>query len=345
LNTERRKGRSIKPPESTEEDHLAPDSIAGGREQPPEQGLSALHMEPIPIKGLKSFFYAVCVLFFILFIYQTYSFIASLWDMHWFFGASFLLLVSIVFLLGLRTTFFYLRGYESIGMLDTVRDLSDRMRYSKDKGEADILIDNLVKFYDGKPQQGLLTNCLDSLQDYFDDSEALEHIEREFIAILDREATQRISQHCLSTGTAIAISPWALMDVGIALWRNVKMIEEISSIYGFRPTLRHRISLLRMVAGKMVLAGASQALINTAMEGIPSLGVGVPLIASAAQGLGASVYTGRIGIATMELTRPICFTEKNKPTVAELISSTVEALKATVLKMLKSDKEDSSQLA
>jgi len=201
-----------------------------------------------------------------------------------------------------------------------------------------ILESGKLEFYSGKPQSKILDDCLANVADYYDDSEVLACMEKNFLEILDAQAIEKISQNCLYTGTAIAISPWAVMDVGLALWRNVKLLEDVASIYGFRPSLRNRVHLFKMVTAKMAFVGGSQALMNSAVEGVSSLGVGVPLVASFAQGVGAGVYTGKIGIAAMEASRPVAFDEGCAPSLSAIVSPTIEELKSSLLKLAVSNK-------
>ncbi len=49
-------------------------------------------------------------------------------------------------------------------------------------------------------------------------------------------ALKQITAYSQQTGVLIALSPLALLDMVLALWRNVRMIDEIGQIYGLRPS-------------------------------------------------------------------------------------------------------------
>ena len=324
--TERPVGRRIPVPEGDSSEESPPESISAPDRPPSIEDEAPFHLEPASSLGIRRLLYLASALLGLLLLHKGYTTASSLWSDHWTLGVAFLVLFGLVTFLALRATYRYLYDPENIESLSAVQELSEKVRFSRDKGRAESLIRDLKAVYQGKPQEELLDRSISTIEYFYDDSEVLAHLERNFFHTLDEAAVKRVSQHCLYTGAVIAISPWAVVDVALALWRNVQMMEEISSIYGCRPTLRNRIRLFKMVAGKMVYAGASQAIIDTAMEGISSLGAGLPVVASFAQGVGASVYTGRIGIATMHATRPIGFGDQFEPTVSTVVSASISSL-------------------
>lgn len=327
---ERTSGRSIPVPD--EPIDVPPASIAGDAPAVPADDGPTFKLPPLPIRGLKPLMYAGLALFTIYIGFELYSTAISLWAVHWVFGLLFLSVVTAVLVLGITAATSYLRGSDSARELESIREISARIRYTRDKGEASFLLKDLKDFYKGKPQYKLLEESISQLQDYSDDGEVLRHMERNFFRTLDDAAIQKVSGHCLYTGTAIALSPWAVMDVGFALWRNVRLVEEISAIYGFRPSFASRLKLLRMVVAKMAFVGGSQVLMNSAAESVSRLGVGIPVFAAFAQGVGAAIYTGRIGIAAIDCTRPVEFIDGEGPNVSALVSPTIDELKRQVAK-------------
>ncbi len=321
-------GHEIPVPEGPQ---TTPDSRPGGQQTTPPIGEPIIKLPPLPVKGIRPLAYAILGLLVIYLGFELYSTTISLWEIHWAVGSIFLAIVAAVLVLGITAATSYLRGSDSLRELESIRNLAARIGYSKDKGQASLLVQELQTFYAGKPQSGLLEDAIKKLPDYSDDSEVLIHMERHFFQGLDNAAIQRVSEHSLYTGTAIALSPWAIMDASLALWRNVRMVEEISAIYGFRPGYGNRVKLLRMVIGKMAFVGGTQVLINSAAESASRLGVGIPVVAAFAQGVGAAIYTGRIGIAAIDCTRPAKFIEGEEPRVSTLIPPIIEALKKQVI--------------
>ena len=320
-------GRRILSPDEPESSE-PPESISGGPISRRPDDNQRFALEPLPIKGLKPFLYAAAALLVVYTGFSLYETTVSLWQKHWIIGTSFLALVTTVLVLGVTAARSYLVGVDTARELDSIRDLSSRIRPSRDRGQGELLINELESFYSGKPQQELLKVAIAQLEDYFDDREILDSLERNFFQVLDQAATAKISSHCLYTGTTIALSPWAVMDVGLALWRNVRMVEEVASIYGFRPGYAQRIRLLRMVLTNMAFVGGSQVLMDSLAESATRLGVGLPIFSSFAQGVGAAIYTGRIGITAIECSRPVENPQDSRPTLSKLLSPTISDLQA-----------------
>ena len=312
-----------------------PEPIPGAPSPSPDEPF-LFHLTTLPIKGLKPLLVTLAMVIVIMLGFEVYNVTLALKEIHFVLAAGFLVLLALVFLFGIRAVVDYIRNPEVLEGLDLFREEAKRLRYSRDKGRAEHFIKTFRGYYHGKPQETLLEQCVQEIKknhDYYDDSEVIAYLERRFLQKLDEMAAQRISHHCLQTGTAIAISPWAIMDVGLALWRNTTLLREIAAIYGVRPSLRNRYKLLKHVAKQMALVGGTQLLMDSAMDGMASVGAGVPVMASFAQGVGAAIYTAKIGVAAMQVTRPIQFKPEDRPSVQSLVSPTIDEIKRRLLKL------------
>ena len=114
------------------------------------------------------------------------------------------------------------------------------------------------------------------------------------------------------------------------LWRNLKMIDEIASLYGLKLSYWSRIKLLKQVFINMVYAGATELIadVGTDLLGADLLG---KLSARLAQGLGAGMLTARLGLKTMHLCRPIPF-EENAPKLKDVRKQLIGQIKLIVNK-------------
>ena len=89
----------------------------------------------------------------------------------------------------------------------------------------------------------------------------------------------------------------------------------------------HRYRLLKMVFKHLSYVGLSQIAVT---EIINEFGVkSVSGIAGAyiAQGVGAGMYTAKIGLAVMEVTRPVGFLPENRPTLSAMSGEVIVSLK------------------
>lgn len=318
-------------PNEAEALNEVPEAITSGERLPHISEYSGIALEAIPIKGIKSLFYGLGVLLLILVGWEVYSVFKSALEAHWIIASSFILLLVLISSLGIRVLRSYLRDQENIGKLDGIQKQARRLREAHDIGNAQSFINVLKDFYSNKPQDVYFQRCLEKLPDYSNDREVIDHIERVFLQPLDKEAMRRISNFSLQTGAAVAASPWASLDMLLSLWRSIKMIDDVAQVYGMRPSLSNRYKLLRLVIHQLAFVGVSEIVINNVMEEFGSSTLTSMASARLGQGLGAGIYTAKIGIAAMKVSRPIEFTTNNQPKTKSIIIPMIEKMK-TMLK-------------
>ncbi len=144
----------------------------------------------------------------------------------------------------------------------------------------------------------------ESIKDNFNDREILELYSATVLQKIDDKASKVITRYASETALMVAISPMAVMDMALVLWRSVRMINEISQLYGMQLGYLSRIRLLRIVASNVLYAGTSELIADTAAAAL-SLEIAGKLSLNAAQGVGAGLLTGRLGFKTIQCCRAI----------------------------------------
>jgi len=145
------------------------------------------------------------------------------------------------------------------------------------------------------------------LQEY-SDAELLALYSREVLTKVDEKALKEIARFSGEATVMVALSPVALLDMVLLCWRNIRMIDKISALYGLKLGYWSRLSLIRQVFVNIVYAGASELIADfgSQMLGAELLG---KLSARFSQGLGAGLLTAKLGIKTMHTCRPLPFHE------------------------------------
>lgn len=313
-------------PDQNESLSEVPEAITAGEILPHVSEYSGISLQALPLKGLKSFLIGFGSLLLVLFGWEVFSVFKSAMDIHWALAGGFALLISIVGGLGFRLLWRYLRDGENLGALENIQKQALRLNEAHDFGSAKDFINELKHFYHDKPQAVYLQRCLEQLPDYSNDREVVEHIENVFLQPLDKEALRRVSNFCLQTGAAVTASPWASLDMLLALWRSMKMIDDVAQVYGIRPSMRNRYKLLKLVMHQLAFVGATEVIIEQVIEEFGASGLTSIASVRLGQGLGAGVYTAKIGIAAMEVSRPIGFSKQNKPKLKSTIAPMVGSL-------------------
>lgn len=151
----------------------------------------------------------------------------------------------------------------------------------------------------------------DTVNDQYSDAELLQLYSRLVLTKVDEKAMAEIAKFSTEAVVLVALSPVALIDMLIILWRNLRMINKVALLYGVKLGYWSRIKLIRQVFVNMVYAGASELIADfgSDMIGADLLG---KLSGRLAQGLGAGMLTARLGVKTMQLCRPIPFEDKPK---------------------------------
>jgi putative membrane protein len=151
----------------------------------------------------------------------------------------------------------------------------------------------------------------DALKSSHSDTELLQLYSRLVLSKVDEKAMAEIARFSTEAVVLVALSPVAIIDMLIILWRNLRMINKVAGLYGLKLGYWSRIKLIKQVFVNMVYAGASELIADfgTEMIGADLLG---KLSGRLAQGLGAGMLTARLGVKTMQLCRPIPFDDKPK---------------------------------
>jgi putative membrane protein len=160
-----------------------------------------------------------------------------------------------------------------------------------------------------------LSQWQSSLAEHHTDNEVLSLFERSIMAKADKSALAIITNHAGAAGIMIAVSPFALLDMAIVLWRNIRMLNQISEAYGVRLGYWGRMSLIRKVFHTMLYAGAAE-IISDAGNYALSAGLTGKLSSRVAQGMGAGVLSARIGLKAMQECRPMPWLATDKPKLA-----------------------------
>lgn len=154
------------------------------------------------------------------------------------------------------------------------------------------------------------------LQPHFTPREVFELYETHVLKDLDERAKKVIVKRSRENGVIVALSPVAWLDMFLTLARSLRMIREISEIYGLRTGLWGRMQLYRRVARNLILIGMTDLATDAAVDAIGA-GIAGKLSAALGQGVAAGIYSTRLGYMTVKAVRPLSISPK-VITLAEL---------------------------
>lgn len=191
-------------------------------------------------------------------------------------------------------------------------------------GGADRFAGGVAALYAGRLDlEPALVRLKDAVTDAHDDGEVVRLIDRELLSVIDRRAYQAVLRASRDTAIGTALSPAAILDLLVVLWRNLKLVREVSGLYGARPGYLGSLRLLRRMLANLAVAGVAESAHHVAVEALGG-SLAAALSTRLGQGVINGLLTARVGLAAMHLCRPVAFGPANRPSLgrirAELLS-------------------------
>lgn len=252
-------------------------------------------------------------------------------DKHWSLGLLAGLIIAAFCATIVSAVWEYFRAGRPLRKLQRTQEMAEELRDCRSHEEAQPFRRQLQEHFAGKPQGVLLSRVLDEAPDYYDSSELLQHLEVTFLEALDQEAMRRIVRHATTTGALVGLSPFASVDILVALRQSLRMIDDVAQIYGVRPSVVVRWRLFKKVLALVAYSGASEYAVSELWPELVGDSMLSTLSARLGQGMGASLFMARIGLASMQSCRPIPFAEKRRPRLAALTRRIASSLKERML--------------
>ncbi len=220
-------------------------------------------------------------------------------------------------------------SYARLARLDRVHAAAVRAAGSGDMTAAGRVVENLAALYAGRDETAWGRSRLAERRgDVFDADALLLLAEAELMAPLDRAARAEIEGAARQVATVTAIVPLALADVAAALIANLRMIRRIAEIYGGRAGAFGSWRLLRTVLTHLVATGAV-AVGDDLIQSVAGGGLLSKLSRRFGEGVINGALTARVGVAAIEVCRPLPFTALPKPRVTNLVSRGLAGLFGT----------------
>ncbi|MFD1098434.1 TIGR01620 family protein [Shewanella litorisediminis] len=240
----------------------------------------------------------------------------------WLFGLYGVVL-GLVLTWGLGAAWREYRLLKRLKATDDAREQGTRIRESVQIGEADAFIDGLS----AKAPQDAFNKFKGLVRDDHNDAEKLTLYEECVLTAQDEAAKRKVSRYAMESAALLAASPLAVLDMGVILWRNQKMIREVADCYGVELGYWSRIRLIRAILVNIFYAGTTELVTDLGSQ-LLSVEMTGKLSARLAQGLGGGLLTARLGYQAMALCRPLTFKAAQKPKLSRIHQQLLVELKS-----------------
>lgn len=233
--------------------------------------------------------------------------------------AVFLLVLA---LLALRE----MAAFGRLSRLDGLRHDAEQALAQHDLKAARGVTDRLVHLYKGREDTRWGRDRLAELRgDQLDAAGLLALAETEVLGPLDVAASREVEAAARQVATVTALVPLALADVAAALTSNLRMIRRIAEVYGGRSGFFGSWRLTRAVLSHLVATGAV-AVGDDMLEPILGGSILGKISRRFGEGLVNGALTARVGVAAMEVCRPLPFAKEKRPKVGRIVKRALTGL-------------------
>ncbi len=159
------------------------------------------------------------------------------------------------------------------------------------------------------------------------DQEVMAMYDSFVVATQDEQCRKLIAKSASESALLVALSPLAVVDMLLVAWRNFRLIEQLSSVYGVELGYWSRIKLFKLVLVNMAAAGATELVADASMD-LLSMDLAGKVSTRAAQGLGVGILTARLGIKAAALLRPVPWQKGSGIRLGEVRKSIIQSLRS-----------------
>jgi putative membrane protein len=211
-------------------------------------------------------------------------------------------------------------GLMRLGNVEQLHARAADVIASDDREAGGALVKNLIKLTHKMPRLARArANLQDHLGEIIDGADLVRLAERELMAPLDQEATSLITASVMRVSVVTAVSSRASIDMLFVLVNFLNLLRKLSYLYGVRPGALGMLRLLRHVISHLVLTGGL-ATSDSLIQQLLGHGIAAKLSARLGEGLLNGLLTARLGLATIDVVRPLPFTVLPRPTLSDLMS-------------------------
>lgn len=235
-------------------------------------------------------------------------------------------LLAALVLVALAIAMRELAALARLSRVDGLRRAADAALAADDLAQARAVTDRLIGFYKSREDTRWGRDRLsERIEEQFDAAGLLSLAEDELLAPLDAAASREVEAAARQVATVTALVPLALADVATALAASLRMIRRIAEIYGGRSGFLGGWRLTRAVFVHLVATGAV-AVGDDLLEPVLGASVLSKLSRRFGEGLVNGALSARVGVAAMEVCRPLPFSDRHQPSTRGMVKRALSGL-------------------
>jgi putative membrane protein len=211
-------------------------------------------------------------------------------------------------------------GLMRLANVERLHERAEDIIATDDREDGETLVNDLLKLAHKMPRLARArANMQGHLGDIIDGADLVRLAERELMAPLDQDARGLITASVMRVSVVTAVSSRASIDMLFVLVNFLNLLRKLSYLYGVRPGTLGMLRLLREVISHLVLTGGLAAS-DSLIQQLLGHGIAAKLSARLGEGLLNGLLTARLGLATIDVVRPLPFAALPRPTLGDLMS-------------------------
>jgi len=216
-------------------------------------------------------------------------------------------------------------GFARMAKVSHLRAQGDRATNENELNLAKMTVVSLDALYANRPETAHGRAVLMQHTDEVLDGRDLIHLaERDLLRPLDQKAKTLVMGSARRVSIVTAVSPRALVDIGFVLVENIRLIRQIADLYGGRPGTFGFWRLARNVLAHLAVTGAI-AVGDGLLQQIIGHGVAAKISSRLGEGIVNGLLTARIGIAAIDVCRPLSFSDQTRPGIKDFMGELLKS--------------------
>lgn len=280
-----------------------------------------------PRSRLAGWFWAAfSALFTFVLSVAAWNFVTGLLERNRVLGLVALVLVAVFVAVLLLVALRELAAFARLRRVDDIRAEAAAAAGTGDLKAARHIAGQIAALYGGRAELAWARERLREREAEVLDADALIALaEAELLAPLDQAARREIEAAARQVATVTALVPLALADVVTALAANLRMIRRVAELYGGRSGVLGSWRLTRAVMTHLVATGVV-AVGDDLVHSVAGGTVLSKLSRRFGEGVVNGALTARVGVAAVEVCRPLPFRALPRPKVSNLVARGLSGL-------------------
>ena len=190
-----------------------------------------------------------------------------------------------------------------------------------DREEALAVLDDIERLYRRRPETARGRAALSGhRKEIIDGRDLIALAENELLIPFDASAHRMVLDAAKRVALVTAISPRALVDLVFVGAQVLRLIRRLATLYGGRPGTIGFLRLARATLTHLAVTGGMAAG-DSLVQQVLGTGIAARLSARLGEGVVNGLLTARVGIAAIEVCRPLPFINGSPPRLVDVMAA------------------------